>query len=76
MNATNINLVPVDNRGLGLYMDTSAKKVQKWVAHFEGKRSKSVIKPLVKPSTSASGKNTEVLKRQETFRAPSQVEQF
>lgn len=44
MNATNTNVVPVDNRGLGLYMDMSAKKVQKWVTHFEGKRSKSVVK--------------------------------
>jgi hypothetical protein len=44
MNATNTNVVPEDNRGLGLYMDMSAKKVQKWVAHFEGKRSKSVVK--------------------------------
>ena len=45
MNATNTNVVPVDNRGLGLYLDMTAKKVQKWVTHFEGKRSKSVAKP-------------------------------
>lgn len=62
MNATNTNVVPVDNRGLGLYMDMSAKKVQKWVTHFEGKRSKSVVKTFIKPTESV--KNSDGLKRQ------------
>jgi ribosomal protein S20 len=75
MNATNTNVVPVDNRGLGLYMDMSAKKVQKWVTHFEGKRSKSVVKTFVKPVVDPL-KKSDVLKRQETFIAPGQVDKF
>lgn len=72
MNATNTNVVPVDNRGLGLYMDMNAKKVQKWVTQFEGKRSKSVVKTFFKPLV--SGNKSDVLKRQETFRNPIQNE--
>ena len=72
MNSTNTNVVPVDNRGLGLYMDMNAKKVQKWVTQFEGKRSKSVVKTFFKPLV--SGNKSDVLKRQETFRNPIQNE--
>ncbi len=74
MNATNTNFVPVDNRGLGLYMDMSAKKVQKWVTHFEGKRSKSVVKPFIKPAQ--LGKKSDTMKRQDAFIAPGQVMSF
>lgn len=49
----------------------SAKKVQKWVTHFEGKLSKSVVKTFIKPEEPV--KRLDTLKRQETFIGASHV---
>jgi len=68
MNATNTNVVPTDNRGDGLYMNSTTKKVQKWVTHFEGKRSKSTMaREPINPKKLTSNV-PDFLKRQETVR--------